>query len=116
VTSWRAELRWPGRRTCPPSPLVVAELGAARLSASSFPEPLYIRQADVRIGWEQVGGRVRGTVASGPGHPADGAPRSSPPVRGPARPKLGPLRQPALQVGRPEVLHRAPCAAATCLP
>jgi tRNA threonylcarbamoyladenosine biosynthesis protein TsaB len=73
-----------------PSPLVVAELGAARLSASSFPEPLYIRQADVRIGWEQVGGRVRGTVASGPGHPADGAPPTAAAGPRPARPKLGP--------------------------
>jgi tRNA threonylcarbamoyladenosine biosynthesis protein TsaB len=60
-----------------PSPTVIAELGTARLAGvgpvsplpdgaqavahpwfESLPLPLYLRQADVRIGWEQVGGRV----------------------------------------------------------
>jgi tRNA threonylcarbamoyladenosine biosynthesis protein TsaB len=56
-----------------PSPLVLAELGAERLSSgvpgthtANPPAPAYLRQADVRIGWDQVGGRV------GPGG-ADGA-------------------------------------------
>jgi tRNA threonylcarbamoyladenosine biosynthesis protein TsaB len=57
-----------------PSPLVVAELGAHRLAEAgrgavapgSLPKPVYLRQADVRIGWEEVGGRV-GPEASGAG-------------------------------------------------
>jgi tRNA threonylcarbamoyladenosine biosynthesis protein TsaB len=40
----------------------VAELGAALVEAGSVatgtPPPLYLRQADVRIGWEEIGGRV----------------------------------------------------------
>ena len=65
-----------------PSPLVVAEIGSLRLTAS-LPEPVYLRQADVRIGWEEIGGRVTGGVASAPGPP---------PVTawGAGRPKLGP--------------------------
>ena len=48
-----------------PSPLVVAELGGAsiaRAGTAGLPplQPVYLRQADVRIGWEQVGGRVSG--------------------------------------------------------
>jgi tRNA threonylcarbamoyladenosine biosynthesis protein TsaB len=48
-----------------PSPLVVAELGCANLAAAGAAgpprlQPVYLRQADVRIGWEQVGGRVSG--------------------------------------------------------
>ncbi|MGC8628193.1 MAG: tRNA (adenosine(37)-N6)-threonylcarbamoyltransferase complex dimerization subunit type 1 TsaB [Acidimicrobiales bacterium] len=44
-----------------PSVLAVAELGEARLesagtTAADFPRPLYLRQADVRIGWEQMSG------------------------------------------------------------
>ncbi len=71
-----------------PSPLVVAELGARRLGAAAAPspvspqslrseqslrppQPLYLRQADVRIGWDQVGGRV-GTGARA-GSPDAGA-------------------------------------------
>lgn len=55
-----------------PSPLVVAELGAQRLATGTELglHPLYLRQADVRIGWEQVGGRVGGPqppVAPGAG-------------------------------------------------
>jgi tRNA threonylcarbamoyladenosine biosynthesis protein TsaB len=50
-----------------PAPFVVAELGSGRLTTSSFPQPLYLRQADVRIGWEQAGGRV-----TGPGTPGTG--------------------------------------------
>jgi tRNA threonylcarbamoyladenosine biosynthesis protein TsaB len=65
-----------------PSPLVVAEIGSGRLTPS-LPEPLYLRQADVRIGWEEVGGRVMG-----PGPPAPGAPSAAAPAA--ARPKLGP--------------------------
>jgi tRNA threonylcarbamoyladenosine biosynthesis protein TsaB len=72
-----------------PSPLVVAELGSARLSASSFPGPLYIRQADVRIGWEEVGGRVRGPATSGSGNPGSGTPSAGAAGSPPARPKLG---------------------------
>jgi tRNA threonylcarbamoyladenosine biosynthesis protein TsaB len=52
-----------------PSAMAVAELGMRQLansntSCQSLPEPLYLRQADVRIGWEQVGGRTgpNGTV------------------------------------------------------
>ncbi len=52
-----------------PSAMAVAELGMRQLakgdtSYQSLPEPLYLRQADVRIGWEQVGGRAgpNGTV------------------------------------------------------
>jgi tRNA threonylcarbamoyladenosine biosynthesis protein TsaB len=63
-----AELGGPGEVA--PSPLIVAELGAGRLVASSLPEPVYLRQADVRIGWEEVGGR-------GPG-PAAGSPSAAP--------------------------------------
>jgi tRNA threonylcarbamoyladenosine biosynthesis protein TsaB len=65
-----------------PSPLVVAEIGSGRLTPS-LPEPLYLRQADVRIGWEQIGGRVMGT-----GAPAPGAPLAA--ASGAVRPKLGP--------------------------
>jgi tRNA threonylcarbamoyladenosine biosynthesis protein TsaB len=47
-----------------PSPLAVAELGVSRLIASAgqrgLPAPLYLRQPDVRIGWEEVGGRAGG--------------------------------------------------------
>jgi tRNA threonylcarbamoyladenosine biosynthesis protein TsaB len=48
-----------------PSPAVVAELCYGRIVAAGpdgLPElePVYLRQADVRIGWEQVGGRVSG--------------------------------------------------------
>jgi tRNA threonylcarbamoyladenosine biosynthesis protein TsaB len=52
-----------------PSAMAVAELGMRQLANSntsyqSLPEPLYLRQADIRIGWEQVGGRTgpNGTV------------------------------------------------------
>lgn len=45
-----------------PRPEVVAELGAAEVAAGragrGAPEPLYLRHADVRIGWDEVGGRV----------------------------------------------------------
>jgi tRNA threonylcarbamoyladenosine biosynthesis protein TsaB len=69
-----------------PSPLVIAELGAQRLASGDAgvatghagaavgdagstvrgPSPLYLRQADVRIGWDQVDGRV-GPVVPGAG-------------------------------------------------
>jgi tRNA threonylcarbamoyladenosine biosynthesis protein TsaB len=64
-----------------PSPLVVAEIGSARLTGS-LPEPVYLRQADVRIGWEEVGGRVTGTAPPAPGPPL-------PAGSGAVRPKLG---------------------------
>jgi tRNA threonylcarbamoyladenosine biosynthesis protein TsaB len=43
-----------------PSPLVLAELGARQIAAGNWRglEPLYLRSADVRIGWEEVGGRA----------------------------------------------------------
>ncbi|HYA44264.1 MAG TPA: tRNA (adenosine(37)-N6)-threonylcarbamoyltransferase complex dimerization subunit type 1 TsaB, partial [Acidimicrobiales bacterium] len=46
-----------------PSPLAVAELGLARIAAAGPvglppPAPLYLRQADVRVGWESVSGRT----------------------------------------------------------
>lgn len=51
-----------------PRPELVAELSLpvlrARRASVGTPAPLYLRQADVRIGWEQVGGRVEG-----PGQP-----------------------------------------------
>jgi tRNA threonylcarbamoyladenosine biosynthesis protein TsaB len=76
-----------------PSPLVVAELGSARLGAP-FPPALYLRQADVRIGWEEVGGRVRGPGAPAPVPPGPVARGPVPPPvattgSSPARPKLG---------------------------
>lgn len=67
-----------------PSPTVIAEIGAARLAGAgpvpladgaqtvrrsgfeSLPLPLYLRQADVRIGWEQIGGRVGPAKAPAP--------------------------------------------------
>jgi len=45
-----------------PRPEVVAELGAAQVTAGrarlGTPPALYLRQADVRVGWDEVGGRV----------------------------------------------------------
>jgi tRNA threonylcarbamoyladenosine biosynthesis protein TsaB len=64
-----------------PSPLVVAEIGSARMTGS-LPEPVYLRQADVRIGWDQVGGRVTGATP-----PASSAPLAA--AVGAPRPKLG---------------------------
>jgi tRNA threonylcarbamoyladenosine biosynthesis protein TsaB len=59
-----------------PSALAVAELGAPRLAgrapgpSDELPAPLYLRQADVRIGWDQVGGRATAETAGRPGqHP-----------------------------------------------
>jgi tRNA threonylcarbamoyladenosine biosynthesis protein TsaB len=50
-----------------PSALAVAELAAHHLgeggTSGGFPAPLYLRQADVRIGWDQVDGRVNGQSA-----------------------------------------------------
>ncbi len=58
-----------------PSALAVAELGRQRLSETgaaepALPEPLYLRPADVRIGWEEVGGRVGGPSGQRPGQPS----------------------------------------------
>jgi tRNA threonylcarbamoyladenosine biosynthesis protein TsaB len=73
-----------------PSPLAVAELGMERITgkallrgtaseAGTLPAPLYLRQADVRIGWDQVDGRVGGPAGRVGG----------PPSSAPAEPKLG---------------------------
>jgi tRNA threonylcarbamoyladenosine biosynthesis protein TsaB len=66
-----------------PSPLVVAELGVSRLTLAAggeggLPEPLYLRQPDVRIGWEEVGGRAGGQPGTSPGpSPSEGASHST---------------------------------------
>jgi tRNA threonylcarbamoyladenosine biosynthesis protein TsaB len=74
-----------------PSPLAVAELGYRRMGdrhmgekqslvgPRSLPEPVYLRQADVRIGWDEVGGRVSGpqSTVSGAASPS-GAPKLAP--------------------------------------
>jgi hypothetical protein len=57
-----------------PSPLAVAELGMERIGgevfeAGALPAPLYLRQADVRIGWDQVDGRVGGPAGPPPAEP-----------------------------------------------
>ncbi|HUC14684.1 MAG TPA: tRNA (adenosine(37)-N6)-threonylcarbamoyltransferase complex dimerization subunit type 1 TsaB [Acidimicrobiales bacterium] len=57
-----------------PSPMAVAELGMERISGPAFdagalPAPLYLRQADVRIGWDQVGGRVGSPASSSADEP-----------------------------------------------
>ena len=57
-----------------PSPLAVAEMGMERVGgevfeAGSLPAPLYLRQADVRIGWDQVDGRVGGPAGPPPAEP-----------------------------------------------
>jgi tRNA threonylcarbamoyladenosine biosynthesis protein TsaB len=62
-----AEVAGPGDMW--PSPVAVAELGMERISggacaAGALPAPLYLRQADVRIGWDQVDGRVGGPATS----------------------------------------------------
>ncbi|HTT91322.1 MAG TPA: tRNA (adenosine(37)-N6)-threonylcarbamoyltransferase complex dimerization subunit type 1 TsaB [Acidimicrobiales bacterium] len=82
-----------------PSALAVAELGWLRLLESPaperpvsvdlapggsrggrrLPEPLYLRPADVRIGWEEVGGRV-----GGPRPPPDQTPEPAGQPRRPA--------------------------------
>ncbi len=67
-----AEVAGPGDMW--PSPVAVAELGMERISSGAFaagtlPAPLYLRQADVRIGWDQVDGRVGGPPTSSPGEP-----------------------------------------------
>ncbi|HUB71936.1 MAG TPA: tRNA (adenosine(37)-N6)-threonylcarbamoyltransferase complex dimerization subunit type 1 TsaB [Acidimicrobiales bacterium] len=56
-----------------PSCLAVAELGLGRLAAGTgllgapavALAPVYLRQADVRVGWEEVGGRVGPGAAPG---------------------------------------------------
>jgi tRNA threonylcarbamoyladenosine biosynthesis protein TsaB len=85
-----------------PSALAVAELAAFRFvgggtGGRDLPAPLYLRPADVRIGWEEVGGRVGGgpNFRSGPAGPGPGpaaAPASSgsAAVSRPQEPKLGP--------------------------
>lgn len=65
-----------------PSPLVVAELGWESLKRNGVPEgppaPVYLRQADVRIGWEEVSGRVgAGSAGSAEVAPAEVAPGSA---------------------------------------
>jgi len=80
-----------------PSPLVVAELAALGLAdvgqgrgqRASPVVPMYLRQADVRIGWDQVGGRV-GPGQAGSGQPGPGQAGSGQPGRpGQAEPGAG---------------------------
>jgi tRNA threonylcarbamoyladenosine biosynthesis protein TsaB len=63
-----------------PSPLAVAEVGMERIAgtpstageafdAGALPGPLYLRQADVRIGWDQVDGRVGSPATSATAEP-----------------------------------------------
>jgi tRNA threonylcarbamoyladenosine biosynthesis protein TsaB len=63
-----AEVAGPGEMW--PAATVVAELGWRSLSSQKqlegLPAPVYLRQADVRIGWEEVAGRV-GPVPPGSG-------------------------------------------------
>ena len=63
-----AEVAGPGEMW--PAATVVAELGWRSLSSQKqlegLPAPVYLRQADVRIGWEEVAGRV-GPVPPGNG-------------------------------------------------
>lgn len=81
----RAEVDPAGGTDLWPSPLVLAELGARRLGArhnfapgadggaprtapatpASLAQALYLRQADVRIGWEQLDGRVAPATSPG---------------------------------------------------
>jgi tRNA threonylcarbamoyladenosine biosynthesis protein TsaB len=69
-----------------PSSLAVAEIGHRRITesrppgTSSLPRPLYLRQADVRIGWEEVGGRVSGPAGTPPPNAASSsrAPKLAP--------------------------------------
>ncbi|MCL6091656.1 MAG: tRNA (adenosine(37)-N6)-threonylcarbamoyltransferase complex dimerization subunit type 1 TsaB [Actinobacteria bacterium] len=72
LASAGAEVAGPGEMW--PSALVVAELAWQYLSTQGRPEglpaPVYLRQADVRIGWEALGGRV-GPIEAGTG-PAAG--------------------------------------------
>jgi tRNA threonylcarbamoyladenosine biosynthesis protein TsaB len=73
-----------------PSPLAVAELGHLRLleaqshgGTTAWPQPLYLRHADVRIGWEEVGGRVAGPRGPAPQNGAGAASPSSAPKLAP---------------------------------
>ena len=98
-----------------PSALAVAELGAAaprrrchRL-ARDLPEPLYLRQADVRIGWEQVGGPRHRALQfrSGPAGPGASRRRSGT-ERGSCRfavrrAQAGPMKAGTPQVGSRQV-------------
>jgi tRNA threonylcarbamoyladenosine biosynthesis protein TsaB len=88
-----------------PSALAVAQLGRQRLLVDggsggehTLPEPLYLRSADVRIGWEEVGGRVGGHADERRGQPS-GPAEPAPPASGrtghaaalaPEAPKLAP--------------------------
>jgi tRNA threonylcarbamoyladenosine biosynthesis protein TsaB len=90
-----------------PSALAVAELGVQRLAEGTsgqagLPEPLYLRQADVRIGWDQVGGRTGGqpggdvgehftpSLHPGAGRTADGPPDGRAAATSSQEPKLAP--------------------------
>jgi tRNA threonylcarbamoyladenosine biosynthesis protein TsaB len=69
-----------------PSALALAQLAADQLGvdpivASGPLTPLYLRQADVRIGWDQVGGRTNGqTDGPGPDRPAPDRPAADRPA------------------------------------
>jgi len=60
-----------------PSPVAVAELGSGLLASGAGPPvgllaPLYLREADVRIGWDQLDGRVGPPGHQPPGHQPPG--------------------------------------------
>lgn len=66
-----------------PLPLAVAELGVPRLTVGAgreggLPAPLYLRQPDVRIGWEEVGGRAGGPPGTSPGRARSHGPAAGP--------------------------------------
>jgi tRNA threonylcarbamoyladenosine biosynthesis protein TsaB len=85
-----------------PSALAVAELATPRLAGGAtggqdLPEPLYLRPPDVRIGWEEVGGRVTGRSNFRSGPAADEAASAAAPAPSGSRaawpsqaPKLAP--------------------------
>ena len=71
-----------------------------------LPAPVYLRQADVRIGWDQVGGRVTGGVAVGPALPVPLL------VVEPAA-QAGAMRRARCRLGRPR-WPSSRCAGGTC--
>ena len=84
-----------------PSPITVAELGWQFLTdnglPADLPAPLYLRHADVRIGWEEVSGRVErpdagGYAAAGTTSPAGTAPGKTTGANGPRVGDEGPGR------------------------
>lgn len=76
-----------------PSALALAQLAAQQLEGPIVPSghvtPLYLRQADVRIGWDQVGGRANGQTG-GPSADSGAADRGAAAVSSLQGPKLAP--------------------------